>query len=42
MTLMVTVRYGENSKQNINLNIGLFGHTQFQKIGVIESPETYN
>jgi hypothetical protein len=42
MTLMVIVKYGENFKQNINLSIGLFGHTQYQKIGVIELRETYN
>ena len=42
MTLMDIAKYGENSKQNINQSIGLFGPTQYQKIGVIESPETYN
>jgi GR25 family glycosyltransferase involved in LPS biosynthesis len=42
MTLTDIVKYGENSKQNINLNIGLFGHTQFLKIGVIESQEICN
>jgi hypothetical protein len=33
---MDIVKYGENSKQNINQSIGLFGHTQFLKIGVKE------
>jgi hypothetical protein len=35
-TLMVIVKYGESSTQYKNQLIGLYGHTQNQKDGVID------